>query len=258
MNKSQWSAGMESKIMLLRGLTRGNGHWGDFPEILKSKIPDAEIELMEIPGNGTQNHKKTPVDVEEVIKDIKSRSLFAQQKYPFHLVAISLGGMVALKWAELYPSDLASVTVINSSLKQCSPFYKRLKYENYYKIISTLFQIRISKREKLILKMTSNRPKRIEQFLEIFSAFSSVHKTSMVNFLMQIKLANSIVLIKDIVVPVTIISSLQDRLVDASCSRELSKLTKSRLITHENGGHDLPLDEPNWLCDVLFQNQSDS
>lgn len=242
---------MGSKIMLLRGLTRGNGHWGDFPEILKSKIPDAEIELMEIPGNGTQNNKKTPVDVEEVIKDIKSRSQFLRDKDSFHLVAISLGGMVALKWAELYPIELASVTIINSSLKQCSPFYRRLKPENYQKIISALFKASPIDREKALLEITSNRTKKIDQFLDSFSKFSSLHRIDIANFFRQLLLANSIRIKGQITIPIRIINSSADRLVDSTCSEKIKNLLSAPIFTHPTSGHDLPLDEPEWLTDIL-------
>lgn len=243
---------MSNKFMLLRGLTRGNGHWGSFPEILKSKVPNAEIELMEIPGNGTQNHKVTPTEIDSVIQEIKKLSQFVNQAEPFHLVAISLGGIVALKWAELYPKDMASVTIINSSLNQCSPFYKRLNPKNYLKIVIALFEKDFYSREKLILQLTSNNKNKIEQFLKPFSEFSKKHPVLVENFFKQLILANLIQIQGPLPVPVRVINSAQDRLVDFTCSEEIAKLVQAPLSTHPTAGHDLPLDEPEWLSGLVL------
>lgn len=39
--------------LLLRGLTREAGHWGDFPRQLQAALPEARILAIDLPGNGT-------------------------------------------------------------------------------------------------------------------------------------------------------------------------------------------------------------
>ena len=55
MNNNRW--------VFLRGLTRGNIHWSKFPEVFKTINPDAEMEFLEIPGNGFRFEESSPVSV---------------------------------------------------------------------------------------------------------------------------------------------------------------------------------------------------
>src|SRR5690554_4657129 len=46
--------------------------------------------------------------------------------------------------------------------------------------------------------------------------------------------------------PTLILTSLADRLVDWRCSQALAQHWQCPLVCHENAGHDLPLDDPDW------------
>jgi hypothetical protein len=41
--------------------------------------------------------------------------------------------------------------------------------------------------------------------------------------------------------------------VDASCSEQIAKNLNGMLIENNIAGHDLPLDEPQWLIDQLLK-----
>jgi hypothetical protein len=45
-----------------------------------------------------------------------------------------------------------------------------------------------------------------------------------------------------------VLASRADRLVDGSCSRALAyRVPGARLAEHDSAGHDLPLDDPEWV-----------
>jgi predicted alpha/beta hydrolase family esterase len=48
--------------------------------------------------------------------------------------------------------------------------------------------------------------------------------------------------------PVLVLASTCDRLVDASCSRAVAKAWNADLIEHPRAGHDLALDDGPWLA----------
>ncbi|MBP9681313.1 MAG: hypothetical protein KBD76_07905 [Bacteriovorax sp.] len=73
------------------------------------------------------------------------------------------------------------------------------------------------------------------------------------NFVRQLILAKNIHINQVTNTPICIISSRADRLVHHSCSERIAKLLNGRLIQHELAGHDLPLDEPLWLCERLIE-----
>lgn len=243
MNKERW--------VFLRGLTRGTIHWGDFPEIFKKMNPHVEMEFLELPGNGYLNNENSKTDVKELIDYLRSKSQFVKQKDPIHLCGISLGGMVALKWAELYPENIQSVTIINSSLKQFSPFYERLILKNYLKILRGLLFSNTLEQEKMILTITSNNLSFTQKYLNEFAEFARLHSVSKNNFVRQLVLASSIRIESSPHCPLKIISSQHDRLVHHSCSDLIAKSFGGKQFIHPRAGHDLPLDEPEWLCGIL-------
>jgi pimeloyl-ACP methyl ester carboxylesterase len=239
--------------VFLRGLTRGTPHWGNFPEIFQKLNPKALVEFLEIPGNGSLNLEKTPIHPKTVIHFLKERSLFCQNKTPFNICGISLGGMIALKWAELYPEDISSVVTINTSLSQFSPIYRRLLLSNYPRIIQGLMNGDSMTQEKIILEITSNKFSETKKYLPFFAEFSQQHKTSTLNFFKQLLLANNIKIHQHAKVPLKIICSKNDRLVHFSCSELIANALNGDLIIHPSAGHDLPLDEPEWLSQNLNQ-----
>ena len=46
---------------------------------------------------------------------------------PLHLLAMSLGAMVAIAWAQRHPGELAGMVLINTSVRPLNPFWQRLR-----------------------------------------------------------------------------------------------------------------------------------
>ncbi|MBC7428600.1 MAG: alpha/beta hydrolase [Bacteriovorax sp.] len=246
MNNNRW--------IFLRGLTRGNIHWSVFPEIFKKINPDAQMEFLEIPGNGLCSEEKSPVSAGALLDSLRIKSNFVKNKESFHLCGISLGGMAAMKWAESYPGEVLSVAVINSSLAQFSTFNKRLLPENYETLLRTLFMHGHYQQEESVLKITSNRFEETKKNLEAFAVFSENHKVTKINFLRQLILAKSININSVVKKPFKVISSQNDRLVDHGCSKQIVLKLGGKEFIHPTAGHDLPLDEPEWLSEILVKN----
>lgn len=244
---------MSKNWIFLRGLTRGNIHWGEFADLFLAANPDAQIEYLEIPGNGLLSRDLTPTDPVMVIDFLKNKSQFANSNKTYHLCGISLGGMIALKWAELYPDQVESVTVINSSLSQYSAFYQRLRPQNYPPLVGALLERDTYEQEKTILKVTSNKFEQNEKYLSSFAQFAREHKVSRSSFIRQLILANNIHIHQLGKNKLTVLLGAGDRLVHPSCSEQIAKNLKGRLVIHPTAGHDLPLDEPQWLVEQLLK-----
>lgn len=238
--------------IFIRGLTRGNIHWGDFPKLLAQSSQSPCAEFLEIPGNGLLHELKTPINPQKVIDHLREQSNFVKQKQTFHLCGISLGGMIALKWAELYPDEIKSVNVINSSLNQLSPMTERLNKKYYPAILRALFLNNPLKQESIILEITSNNLEKTKKHLPAFAEFSSKNRVSITNFVRQLLLAKFLKIKTQLKVPVLIITSEQDCLVHAACSDQLVTFLGAQQKKHPTAGHDLPLDDPEWLYQILF------
>lgn len=240
--------------IFLRGLTRGNIHWGNFEKHFTKLNPKAKIEFLEFPGNGYLNEEKSFTNPNELIKYLRNKSQFCKKNESFNLCGISLGGMIALKWAETYPNEVTSVSIINSSLKQLSPIRLRLSPKNYKKIFLALLFATPDKQEEIILDITSNNLNNKSEFLHSFIEFANSHRISKINFFRQLMLASQIQIQKPISPPLKIICSKNDRLVDSQCSKDIKNAFGGNLYLSESAGHDLPLDAPEWLCDILLLN----
>lgn len=238
--------------IFIRGLTRGNAHWGEFPQILKQHVHELNTEFLEIPGNGSLNNIKTPLNACDVVRFLQDKSVMYAQNLPVNICGISLGGMIALKWAEMDPQNVQSVVIINSSLSQCSSIFQRIIPKNYYRMIKAVLSSNIAEQESAILEMTSNHLDKTKKYIESFVEFSSKYPVLRENFLRQLILASRIRIDKwPSHMPLKIISSQMDRLVDSSCSDEMAIYLKGTQYIHMSAGHDLPLDDPQWLAEIL-------
>lgn len=242
-----------SNWIFLRGLTRGNIHWGVFEKIFKQMNPSVKTEFLEIPGNGFLSKEKTPTDPQDVISYLRKNSQICKDGKPFHLCGISLGGMIALKWCELFPEEVESVTIINCSLIQFSPIYQRLIPRNYAKMVWALFNYSTQMQEELILRITSNKFLRNEHYLKSFVQFADNYKTTKLNFFRQLLLAMNIKIENKFQKPLFVFASTNDRLVSVACSKAIAKNLAGEEIIHPTSGHDLPLDEPVWLSEMLMK-----
>ena len=48
--------------------------------------------------------------------------------------------------------------------------------------------------------------------------------------------------------PLLLLAGAGDRLVDPACSRRLARTWQVPLLEHAQAGHDLPLDDPDWVA----------
>jgi pimeloyl-ACP methyl ester carboxylesterase len=52
-------------------------------------------------------------------------------------------------------------------------------------------------------------------------------------------------------IPILVLTSTEDRLVDPACSRALAAHLGAPVREHPTAGHDLPLDDPDWVVDRI-------
>jgi pimeloyl-ACP methyl ester carboxylesterase len=244
--------GISEPWVLLRGLMRHSGHWGAFGEKLQQEFPSSKILLLDLPGNGTKCQLSTPTNVNEIIDILREEVHRATGTTPFHFLGLSLGAMVGLKWAEGSPESFLSFIAINPSLKQYSKPWQRLRPQSLFGIAAAILAKDPLSREKIILHLTSAMSSDKQQHLaQLFADFDLQWPLKRDNFLRQIVLASRIQLKKPIKVPMAIFASAQDCLVSSRCSIDLARAFSSHIEVHPTAGHDLVLDDPNWVISQI-------
>lgn len=237
-------------VLLIRGLTREQRHWGQFKPQLAATLPNPVLSF-DFAGCGELYQQRSPCSISALRQSVRAQ---LQQAPEFngkvHLVAISLGGMLAADWAAQYPQEVASVTLINSSARPLSPFYQRLHWRNYPLLFRCVFGSAV-KRERLILRLTSARPAQHAATVTNWQLWQQQRPVSKINALRQLWAASRFIATPAPQCPALLLSSLGDTLVSPQCSFDLAHYWQAAHIQHSWAGHDLALDDANWLVAQL-------
>jgi pimeloyl-ACP methyl ester carboxylesterase len=171
---------------------------------------------------------------------------------PVHIIGLSMGAMVAIEWMNSYPEECAAGVLINTSLKGISPFYHRLRPANYYRVLYSLFTKNTYRREKMILAMTSNLYPDTEELLQRWVSYTEQNTVSPANAIRQL-LAASRYRAPDLQpeTPILLLSSKNDKLVNSQSSVSLAQNWSLPIETHPLAGHDIPLDDGDWVCQKI-------
>jgi len=234
--------------LLLRGLLREQGHWGDFPSRLQQRLPNTNVITLDIPGNGLKYREQSPTSIPEMVDALRSQYAPTQ---PLNILALSMGGMIATDWMQRYPHEISKAVLINTSLKSINPFYHRLHPRNYLQLLSVLSKSQ-DKKEHAILKFTANNPLNRQKALNSWLDIARSRPVSKQNIVRQLIAASRFSPQKKIPTqPVLLLNSRHDHVVNARCSQDIARVWGRPLITHPTAGHDIPLDDPEWLITIL-------
>ena len=246
--------------LLLRGLTREQRHWLDFPTYFAEHVKGpgssaTEVLTLDLPGFGTQRHAPVPATIEEFVDDTRARlQPLITPGEPMGLVAVSLGGIVATTWLARYPGDFVCGAVINASMGDLSPLWHRMRPRNWPRLAAAMV-MGVRARERMLLGMTRHQgdlDADCERHVEIANT-APPGKTA---FIGQLMAAIRVKAPAKVSVPTFVLTSHGDNLVDWRCSEAIARRLSLPLKVHEGegeqaAGHDLALDDPQWVCDRL-------
>lgn len=241
------------QFVLIRGLGRESGHWLDFPLELAKTFPNAEMHLEDLPGFGHRRSMAFPNSIKSTTDMIRADAE-RYLKGTRVLIAVSLGGMVAADWIFRYPDDFNAAILINTSFNGLSSPLERLRPEGVYSLANAALQKSPEAREKWILQLVSNHLSERERAHGAWSRIASDRPVQVSAFVKQLWAAAHFKTPRgrpDI--PVLIVSSRQDRMVDPACSARIAERWRVPNIVHPSAGHDLALDDGPWLARTIFQ-----
>ena len=239
--------------VLLRGLMREARHWGGFPAQLQQAFPNATIITPDLPGNGRLWRERSPTRIEDMVEHCRVTLCRLGHTPPYHLLALSLGGMVAKCWSERHPEEVPAMVLISTSMRPTNPFHHRLRPANYAALMRMALESDPARREETILRLTSARGA-APDVLAAWSGYARECPVSRVNALRQLLAAARF---RADGTPqatrVLLLASRGDQLVDAECSHALARAWRVKLSVHSHAGHDLPLDGGPWVTHQVAQ-----
>ena len=107
--------------------------------------------------------------------------------------------------------------------------------------------------EREILMMNANSSERRDYALPIWTSESATHPMELENFFRQLWAANAYTFPVRAPVPSFLLASANDHFVNVSCSKTLADAWNCPLQIHPWAGHDLTLDDPEWVLEKLKQ-----
>ena len=242
--------------ILLRGLSRETGHWGNFLPMFQDAFADDCVVPLDFPGNGALHLRKSPMTVQAMVEHCRRQLTDLGLPPPYRVVALSMGAMVAVAWANDYPKEISHQILINTSLRPINPFYQRMRPSNYPRLLNLLMTgAGAHKWEHAIWRMTSRMspPETVADWVRL----RQQHPVQTLNALRQLWAASRFA------APLTpppattlLLASKQDALVNIEFTRSIGRQWKIDWYEHMRAGHDLPLDDGAWVIDHIFRWQS--
>ncbi|HEY1393149.1 MAG TPA: alpha/beta hydrolase [Methylibium sp.] len=240
--------------ILLRGLTREARHWGDFPSLLGAELPGAQVLALDLPGNGSLHGMKSPTRVEAMAEHCRRELRERGMAPPYHLLAMSLGAMVAVAWGHAHPEELAACVLVNTSLRPYSPFHERLRPGSYADLLRiALWPGGARQWEESVLKLTSRShapgSAQREALLQRWVSWHREQPVSRANAARQLLAAGRYRAPQSRLAPPTLLlTSERDALVSTRCSIRLAEAWQCAIASHAQAGHDLPLEDGTWVA----------
>lgn len=240
--------------IFLRGLTRESRHWGDLPARWAAHGLGTPV-LIDLPGNGAARHAPVPAHVAGMMEAVRAGARTARAARPCRILAMSLGAMVATHWAQAYPSEVAGLVLINTSMRPFSTMPERLRPQNWAAMIGMIHHWQDRARcERTVHRLTCERLDTRDADLATWLSIDQSAPVSRTAALRQL-LAAARFRARPTAppCPTLIVSSDADRLVNPNCSTRIAAAWQAQHVRHPWAGHDLPHDDAQWLCERVAE-----
>ncbi len=243
--------------LLLRGLGREAAHWHELPDQLSLRLglaPPA-VGCLDLPGIGALRDRPAPLSLAattDMVRHEWSRKPDAASA-SWGLLGISMGAMVAVDWAGRFPDDLTRVALINPSDAATAAPWLRLRWQCLGLGLKIAIARELRRREELVLELTTRRVEgnRRDRLLDERVALLRERPISNRLVVRQLWAALWWRAPRAVTVPTLVMVSRGDRMVAPACGERLAERLAAHLVQHQWAGHDLPLDDPAWVCDQL-------
>lgn len=250
---SMEGATSDSTWLLIRGLCRQQLHWENFPMQLAQQL-NCRVLCCDIAGTGQEWQQLTPTSITGIMLQLRQtfRSQHPNLAYPIRLLGISMGGMIATEWATHFPDEIERMVFINTSFKQLSPIYHRLKPSKIMTLIRILCSASLQQ-ELLILNMTSHTQHNNRALAQRWQDYAKNQPVSRNNALRQLYAASRFCPpLQPPIANILLLASKYDHLVNVRCSTAIATQWHCPIYYHPSAGHDLPLDDGDWVCKTII------
>lgn len=234
--------------LILRGLAREQGHWGDFPGTLAATL-GARVHTLDLPGAGVERDTTCPVTVADIVTELRRRWLpLATPGSRWGLLGISLGGMIAMQWPADHPQDFTRIVLANTSARNTNAPWRRMRPAALGQVLRALGESDPLRREGIVLAATTRLQPDLSAVAARWATIATERPIRRGNVLRQLLAAMRFTAPRALTPRVLVLGGGADPLTDPSCPRALAERFDAPLHVHPDAGHDLSLDAPAWIA----------
>ncbi|XP_020651081.3 monoacylglycerol lipase ABHD6 [Pogona vitticeps] len=259
---SRGKPGHRPSILMLHGFSFNKDMWLN---AIKHFPRSIHVVCLDMPGHGetTRLLAENYTAVDQAKKIHQFVEWTGLNKKPFHLVGMSMGGMVAGIYAAQYPSEICALSLLCPPGLQYSTeneFIRRLKElrQSANAHDNPLVVLTVQQGEDL-LRLGLYRPNKINmQLLKGYLEDRRPHKSFFLKCFLDMSSLNSRYSLHEnmskIKAPTQIIWGKDDKVMDPSGAETLAKgIPDSRVYILDKCGHFITLDRPRQSAKLLFK-----
>ncbi len=241
-------AGTPYTWILVRGLAREFEHWFDFPERLSAAL-GVRVVGLDLPGCGSEWQEQAPLTVAANARHLagRLRHELGVPTRPWGILGLSFGGMVATALCELFPTWASHLVLVNSS-SRLSPSVERIHPSGAARLLRIAALKDPNERERAVYELVSSlRGDALSHCVERAVQVGLRHPIRRTTVARQLAAAARFAPSGKRVQQLLVLSSENDHLVNPKASRRLAEFFGAPLRVHPTAGHELTLDDPEWV-----------
>ncbi|MBL6785807.1 MAG: alpha/beta hydrolase [Rickettsiales bacterium] len=236
----------KNTIILIHGLGVNGDSWKYQIDILikagfRLIIPD-------LLGFGLSKYQNEEISILNTCKDI-NKILKSLNIEDASIIGLSLGGVIAMQFANMYPKTVNNLVIINSFAKLPLNSIKQKLYLAFRVVIAKLLPIRI---QALIIAY-SLFPKNAKLQKEFYQQMQLADKNAYIKYLEAIINLDIIHSIQRITAKTLIISTNDDKIIPKSCAEILQKNILSAKLKTLDGSHAAIADNAKEVNKALLE-----
>jgi pimeloyl-ACP methyl ester carboxylesterase len=255
----QFSTPVPNHWLLMGPLALECALWGDAPDTLLAHVrlvqPSAAFFALDLPGTGVYCQERSAGSVEGIVAQLRERIADAGLSGPFGLVASSWACAVAAEWARQFPQELGALVLISPGMRPFSSVFRAVHWELWPTVLSMILGRRSPlPRERRVWRSHTQLRKITLEELRRWRDLRAQHPVKARNGLAHAVAAwRYEASRRRPASPVLLLAGKGDTWLDWRISAAISRAWGAAFRLHPAAGHDLLLDDPQWVARSLAE-----
>lgn len=245
--------------LLLGPLARECAFWDGASEQLVEHLqavqPQARLFELDLPGTGNQWREPSASHVGLLLNQLRERVQQAGLTGPFGLIASSWAGCLATEWARQYPAEVGALVLISPAMRPFTHVLRSVRPGLWSTALALLLGRRspLDRDRRLWRSHTRLRTPSadlLQQWRDLRRAHPTRARTGIAQVLAVWRYESSR---RRPHTRVLLLAGKGDEWMDWRVSAAISRAWGAALRLHPEAGHDLLLDDPQWVARSLAE-----